>query len=79
MWCRIYCKTTQKGFGMSLIKIVIADDEKTARNALKRALVKKHTIFEAENGAEALELIQKENPDIVLLDINMPKKVVLKF
>ena len=31
---------------MSLIKIVIADDEKTARQALKRALVKKHTIFD---------------------------------
>lgn len=59
---------------MSLIKIVIADDEKTARHALKRALVKKYTIIEAENGVQALELIKDKNPDIVLLDINMPKK-----
>jgi DNA-binding NtrC family response regulator len=59
---------------MSLIKIVIADDEKTARQALKRALVKKYTILEAENGDQALELIKNKNPDIVLLDINMPKK-----
>ena len=58
---------------MSLIKIVIADDEKTARQALKRALVKKHTIFEANNGSKALELIKDKIPDIVLLDINMPK------
>ena len=59
---------------MSLIKIVIADDEKTARQALKRSLVKKHTIFEAENGDQAFKLINEETPDIVLLDINMPKK-----
>ena len=59
---------------MSLIKIVIADDEKTARQALKRSLVKKHSIFEAENGEQAIKLIKQEFPDIVLLDINMPKK-----
>ena len=59
---------------MSLIKIVLADDEKTARQALKRSLVKKYTIFEAENGEHAAKLIIEESPDIVLLDINMPKK-----
>jgi DNA-binding NtrC family response regulator len=59
---------------LSLIKIVIADDEKTARQALKRSLVKKYTIFEAENGEHAAKLIIEESPDIVLLDINMPKK-----
>ncbi len=59
---------------MSLIKILIADDEKTAREALKRSLVKKHIIFEAENGEQAMKLIKRESPDIVLLDINMPKK-----
>jgi len=59
---------------MSLIKILIADDERTSRQALRRALVKKYTIFEAEDGDIAFEIIQKESPDIILLDINMPKK-----
>ncbi len=59
---------------MSLIKILIADDERISRQALRRALVKKYTIFEAEDGDRALEIAQKENPDIILLDINMPKK-----
>tara|TARA_S200000501_G_scaffold379027_1_gene446754 strand:+ start:5881 stop:7236 length:1356 start_codon:yes stop_codon:yes gene_type:complete len=59
---------------LSLIKIVIADDEKTARIALKRSLIKKHIIFEAENGEQAINLVKDESPDILLLDINMPKK-----
>ena len=59
---------------MSLIKILIADDEKTARIAIKRSLVKKYTVFEADNGSKAIEIIKKESPDILLVDINMPKK-----
>ena len=30
-------------------------------------------IFEAENGIEAIAMIEKEHPDIILLDIKMPK------
>ena len=52
------------------MKILIADDERISRQALRRALVKKYTIFEAEDGDRALEIAQKENPDIILLDIN---------
>lgn len=59
---------------MSLIKILIADDEKTARIAIKRSLVKKYIVFEADNGSKAIEIIKKESPDILLVDINMPKK-----
>lgn len=58
---------------MGLLKLIIADDEKTSREALKRALNRKFTVLEAENGKQAFDLIVLENPDIVLLDINMPK------
>lgn len=58
---------------MALLKLVIADDEKTARQSLKRAFSQKYSILEAENGQKALDIIQAENPDLVLLDLNMPK------
>ncbi|PWL37987.1 DNA-binding response regulator [Flagellimonas aquimarina] len=59
------------------IKAVIVEDSRLARNELKE-LIKKHEeielIGEAENVDKGFELIQKENPDLLFLDINMPEK-----
>ncbi len=56
--------------------VLIADDEEDARELLKVHL-KHHDhlslVAEAQNGQEALEAIQKWQPDIVLLDIQMPE------
>ncbi len=57
------------------IKIVIADDHSIIREGLKQLLELDGDILvvgEAGNGEECLEVIGKENPDVVLLDINMP-------
>ena len=44
------------------------------RMMLSKMLVyNKYDVIEAENGIEALELISKENPDIVVSDIMMPE------
>lgn len=54
-------------------KILIADDEAEIRNVLRLYLeIDGYEVVEAENGLEALEKIQKERPDLVILDIMMP-------
>ncbi len=58
------------------LTLVIADDEKPARDKLKRqlSLCDGFTIIgEAEDGAQAVDLIHQLKPDIALLDINMPE------
>ncbi len=60
---------------MSTYKVLIADDEMPARSKMKRLLKKfddLELIYEAENGVDALENIQKLKPDIAFLDIEMP-------
>lgn len=55
---------------------LLVDDEKHVRNAL-RMLIKweEHgisQIFEAENGEEAIEVIGREKPQIIITDMMMP-------
>lgn len=58
-----------------LIKIVIVDDEPLIRMDLKELLEEASTckvVAEAKDGAEAIEVIKKHEPDIVFMDIRMP-------
>jgi len=56
-------------------RIVIVDDTTEARRLIRRILQSQgdFTIMEASNGKEGLELIQREVPDLVILDIMMPE------
>lgn len=55
--------------------IAIIEDEPDARVLLRRVLQhkRKYKIFEAPDGTRGLELIRTEKPDLVLLDLMMPK------
>jgi signal transduction histidine kinase len=54
-------------------KLLLVDDEKDIREILYLSLVDMgYTVFEAENGVEALRIFQEVQPPIVLTDIKMP-------
>jgi two-component system chemotaxis response regulator CheY len=55
--------------------ILLVDDEPHIRKYLGLVLKQFGTpvILEAANGEEAVEVYRRENPDLVLLDVNMPK------
>lgn len=56
-------------------KIVIVEDTAEARRLIRRILQSQgnFTILEAENGREGLELVTRELPDLVVLDLMMPE------
>lgn len=58
-----------------MIQVLLVDDHKMVREGLKRLLEfdgQIRVIDEADNGQYCLEKISSCNPDVVLLDINMP-------
>lgn len=58
------------------VNIVIADDHAMVREGIKCLLELDSSykvVGEASNGYECLDVINKTNPDIIILDINMPK------
>jgi two-component system nitrogen regulation response regulator GlnG len=58
---------------MSLTKILVADDEESMRWVLSKALKRKgFTVDLAQDGRQALAMIQENNYDLAILDIKMP-------
>lgn len=54
-------------------KILVVDDEQRIRELTMIVLEKGgYEVIVAENGVEALARFQRERPDLVLLDVNMP-------
>ncbi|MDR0876307.1 MAG: response regulator [Clostridiales Family XIII bacterium] len=53
-------------------KILLIDDSPFFRGQLKLSLSKEYEVFEAGTGAEGLDMVKREKPDLVLLDIVMP-------
>ena len=59
-----------------MIKLVVVDDAPFIREIV-RFIAEKHGITivaEAQDGIEAIELVLKHRPDVVLMDIIMPRK-----
>ena len=57
-----------------MAKLLIIDDEKAIRGALRDILeYEGYSIEEASDGEQGLELVTKNDYDVVLCDIRMPK------
>ena len=58
-----------------MYKLLIVDDEKIERNGIKYLLEEEKQeleIYEAVNGRDALEFLEKNSVDILLTDVKMP-------
>jgi PAS domain S-box-containing protein len=54
-------------------KILIVDNDNLIRMTTRQALEPEgYQVFEARNGAEALKMARRHQPDLILLDVNMP-------
>ena len=54
--------------------VLVVDDDHGARLIMKKALAQSGlTVMEAENGQQALNVFEKHQPDLVLLDVKMPE------
>ena len=59
-----------------MLKVLVVDDEPLAREGLKLLLGRQpavESVSEARNGREAIALIRERPPDLVLLDVQMPR------
>ncbi len=57
-----------------MAKIVIAEDERDIRDLIAFTLrFAGHEVFAASNGEEAVQLADQEKPDLILMDVRMPR------
>lgn len=58
---------------MALAKILVVDDDPSVRNLVQRFLSKQnYQVESAEDGKSAMTIFEQFNPDLVILDVNLP-------
>ena len=71
---RISMKVTREGTAMEQQKILVVDDDKEILFSMSKLLeYDGFHVIQAKDGIEALEQFEKEKPDLIILDIMMPK------
>lgn len=59
---------------MTTPTLLIVDDEKATREGLRAALEDRFDVYLAEDAARAMEMLERENFDVLLTDLRMPKE-----
>ena len=54
-------------------KVLIVDDEPAVRRLVREILSKYYVVLEAQNGEEAVNMAHSQKPDVILMDMMMPK------
>ncbi len=55
------------------LRVLVVDDERAIRRFLRTSLAANgYTVLEATNGAEALEAVVRDRPDVMILDLGLP-------
>ena len=54
------------------VTLLVAEDDASNYRLVEVLLGKEYNLIHAWNGAEAVQLFKNNNPDLVLMDINMP-------
>ncbi|MEE9306705.1 MAG: response regulator, partial [Spirochaetia bacterium] len=57
-----------------MIRILFIDDDPQAQKTLSMVLQEDYTVVSALTAAEGLDALEKTDPDVVLLDINLPDR-----
>lgn len=61
---------------MAPAKILVVDDDPAVRNLIQRFLIKQnYQVESAEDGKTALNIFERFNPDLVILDVNLPDTI----
>ena len=60
------------GNGNGHAKILVVDDEEGSRESFRMILKEYHDIFTAKDGPEGLDLLRREKPQLVILDVKLP-------
>jgi two-component system, NtrC family, response regulator AtoC len=59
--------------------LLIVDDEKTTRDGLRAALEERYDVYVAEDAKVAMELLERENFDVMLTDFRLPNEDGMKL
>jgi len=54
-------------------KILIVDDEANVRSLVSRTLSQRFLVLEAQDGEEAVKIARSQQPDLILMDLMMPR------
>ena len=55
-----------------MTRLLFIDDDPKAQDTLKMVLADDYQVISAFTGEQGIEIVREENPDVVLLDINLP-------
>ena len=60
--------------------VLLIEDDRGIRQIIKHNLIRESlTVLEAEDGLEGLEIVRQDNPDLIILDVEMPKMDGIDF